>query len=651
MKRNVKINGIWKSFTGWNILLFCGIFVAANTKNASFPELASPANQVGLPAPGKEVIHPRGLMNAAGQRAIWLKVSDMGYLNKVKKLEEKLLKQHHLQDEKLSVKNAYAIGELLESFAFLYAITQNKNYAEKVTALLEQTITDSTVFHQPILKGLTRAQLVKAAAVSYDLCYHDLPVERRAVFSKQILLAALSMESVMGVEANYAQESNWMGVRYGTVLFAALVCDEPIASGFKNSLADALVWDARERLRDHIQQNINPDGWTAESMGYHFYNWSFIAPALIALENSTHLRGKAINQLAPHAIQSARAAATACISMSAAKGKGIKADLADDNLGVDANFFWYALRLYPEAQLPFIKWTALYLESIHDIKSLFLKLAFDDASVLPQNPTNAAWLNFVDPTQGVTVFRNRFKDSNDIVATFTVTAKRVRAHQSGDNLSFRILGLNNIWAIGAGRTGLKAGQTNLFPEEQIPLNKNYESGKTGLLISYKFEPNGSGTAIGSGSCMGVESHQRIFKVDYDTITDAQAVFIVTDSSENGKTWRLNTPAFNQVLKQPDGFLINAPDGSSMKAIVIGKTNAQLKVNISDVPYDGVTKENTTGIYFKGHYYKYSKAIDICCDKNITVVLTLTKKGQPHPAVSQHSNQSVLIGRKQIFLSN
>ncbi len=645
------VTGRWKDFTAWFILLYGGLIATASAKESSYTTWALSGNPVGVTVKNDEFIHPRGLINVNDQKVIWSKFSGMGHLNTLKTLEDKLPMRQLLQDDVISIKNAYAAGELLESFAYLYAITQDKKYADKVMALLERTITDSIVFHQPMVKGLTRAQLLKAAAIAYDLCYDALPTGRRVEYSRQILSAALSLQSVMGVEANYAQESNWMGVRYGTVLFAALVCDEPIVKGYKNSLSTALVWDARQRLKDHIQQNINPDGWTAESMGYHFYNWSFISPALIALENSKYLKGKAINQLAPHAVQSARAAATACINVEAAEGKGIKADLADDNLGVDADFFWYALRLYPAAQLAYIKWTAEYLESIVDVKSLFLKMAFDDASVISRNPTEAGWLNFADPSQGVTVCRNRFKDSNDIVATFTVTAKRVKAHQSGDNLSFRILGLNNIWAIGAGRTALKAGQTNLFPEEQIPLDKSYESGKVGRLISYEFEPDGSGNTTGSGSCMGVLSHRRIFKVDYHTSTDAQAVFIVIDSSENGKTWRMNTPAFNQVLLQPDGFLITAPDGSSMKAVVISQTNTALKINISHIPYNGTTKENTTGIYFQGNKYKYSKAIDIGCDKNISVVLTLIKNGEVHPAVTQTSHQSIVVGRKQFLLNH
>lgn len=76
----------------------------------------------------------------------------------------------------------------------------------------------------------------------------------------------------------------------------------------------------------------------------------------------------------------------------------------------------------------------------------------------------------------------------------------------------------------------------------------------------------------------------------------------------------------------------------------------LAVITSDIPYDGVTKENTTGIYFQGHHYKYSKAIDIGCDKNISVVLTLTTKGQSHPGVRQLSDQLILVGRKQFSLS-
>ena len=594
-------------------------------------------------------IHPRGVISIAELERVRLISKDVEFTSKIRQFENAMQRENSTKLVAISADNAYQVSDMLEYNACLFAVTANQKYVGKVQQLLDSIIIDSTVFHQPLVKGLTRANLLRAVAFAYDICYDELSIQKRPEFSKQILSVALSMQSTMGIEANYAQESNWMGVRYGAVLFAALVCDEPIANSNKNGVADALVWDARERLRDHIQQNINPDGWSAETMGYHFYNWSFIAPALIALEKSNHVNGPSIAQLAPHAIKSMWACATSVISIQGKNNKGLKADLADDNLGVDANLFWYALKLYPKAQLPFIKWTAQYLDSANNIKQLFLKMACNDLQIQPENPSLAGWQNFIDPSQGVTIFRNRFRDTNDIVATFTATAKRVRAHQSGDNLTFRILGLGNIWAIGAGRTGLAAGQTNLFPEDVIPLNKEYISKSIGKLTEHQFDADGSGSALASGSCMGVQGHQRFFKVDFNATTNADAIFVIIDSSENGRTWRLNTPEFNKVTVLRNGFLITAPNGSSMKATVLANSQQNISVNTGTVAYDGVTTSNNTGITFNGVAYKYSTAIDVSCNKNIRIILTLVKKGKTHPGIRLIKPHQIKVGNRLIKL--
>ncbi len=595
-------------------------------------------------------LHPRGVIKEAELIRIRLKMHDANFVLALNEYKKNLALQWNGNEAILSVANAYEVGDLLESFACLYAITNQKEYATKVLQLLDITVTDSTVFHQPLVKGLTRAQLLRAVAFAYDICYHELPIQKRLEFSKNILLVALSMQSTMGIEANYAQESNWMGVRYGAVLFAALVCDEPNSNNKKYNISDGLVWDARERLRDHIQQNINPDGWSAETMGYHFYNWSFIAPALIALDNSSDVTGMSLIKLAPHAIKSMWACATSVVSIYGKSNKGLKADLADDNLGLDASLFWYALKLYPAAQLPYIKWTAQYLDSTSNIKQLFLKMAYNDESILAENPSKAGWQNFIDPSQGVTLFRNRFRDTNDIVATFTPTEKRVRAHQSGDNLTFRIIGLGNIWAIGAGRTSLAAGQTNLFPEDAIPLKKEYISKSIGKLLQHQFDADGSGYALASGSCMGVQEHQRFFKVDFNATTNADAAFVINDSSQNGRTWRLNTPEFNKVTVLPDGFLITAPNGSSMKATVLANGDMPVAVKTVAVAYDGTTKTNTIGIPFNGVSYKYSTAIDVSCNKNILIAMSLVKKGKAHPAIRLTKHDQIEVGKRLIKLN-
>jgi hypothetical protein len=251
------------------------------------------------------------------------------------------------------------------------------------------------------------------------------------------------------------------------------------------------------------------------------------------------------------------------------------------------------------------------------------------------------WLTYYDEDQGLALFRNRFRDENDIVAGFTATAKRVRGHQGFDNLGFRILGLGSIWAVGAGRTGQIAGQTCLFPERVI--SKETEGIKAlGKVLSTQFEVDGSGSMTASGSCLGVTGHVRTFMADYSKKSGAEAVFIVTDRSDNGKLWRMNSPEFNELSINEDGFTLVSPDGAQLKAVIFtDATNPE--VSSSRVHYGGDTKEQNSGISYHGKSYAFTNAIDCSTNGKMTVVLTLQPKGKAHPQIRKERENTISIG--------
>jgi len=503
------------------------------------------------------------------------------------------------------------------------------------------------VWNNPLVKGLTRAALLKAVATAYDLCFDAWPAPLRQAVSIQLFETARSLHSLMGTEANFALESNWMGVRYAAVLYALAITDHTGRKNAKNSEQQLMLWDAGERLRDHIKANMNPNGWSGESLGYHYYSWSFIGPALMAYEHRSLGRGKALATLAPYC---ANVIATHATVLAYIQGnsafRGLKPDFSDDNLGVRPEFFLQAFRLYPTAQHAPLRWLVDAMEAPLTEENLFYKLAWYPDSILPQNPGEAGWLNTVEEAQGAIAFRNRFQDSTDVVAAFTTTAKRIRAHQSGDNLSFRLLGLDNIWVVGGGRTGLMAGQPTVFPTDSVSLTESYTGGAIGQLVQYGFYPGGGGFALGKGSCMGVEDHQRFFAVSYDSATiGATAALVVHDRSTNGKTWRLTTPEWNQVQVLPDGFLITAPNGATLRATVLVQKRP-LHVKTSVVKYNGTTTENASGIPFKGRVYPNITAVDVSMEGETMVVMTLQPADRKHPAVQLMADGSVQAGNKQ-----
>jgi hypothetical protein len=482
------------------------------------------------------------------------------------------------------------------------------------------------------VKGLTRAALLRAVATAYDLCYDAWPADLRNRTSQALFETARSLHTMMGTEANFALESNWMGVRYAAVLYALCISDYTGRVSGRQSEQQLMIWDAGERLRDHIKANMNPNGWSGESLGYHYYSWSFIAPALMAYEHRSIGRGKALLLLAPYCANAVATHATVIAFLQGmGRARALKPDFSDDNVSVRPEFFLQAFRLYPDSLHAPLRWLADAMGDDGNEEAIFYKLAWYPFNTPPANPALAGWLHTVEPAQGAIAFRNRFQDSTDIIAAFTTTARRIRAHQSGDNLSFRLIGLDNIWVVGGGRTSLKAGQPTVFASDSVSLKERYQDGAIGYLLQHGFYPQGGGYALGSGSCMGVQNHQRYFEVLYDSAaTGAAAVLRLHDRSANGKTWRLTTPEWNKVTPLPDGFLITAPNGATLKATVLQA--APVQVRTSFVPYNGTTTENAAGIPHKGRQYPNSMAIDVAMQQEITVILTLQPAGKPHPPV-------------------
>lgn len=547
-----------------------------------------------------------------------------------------------------TTKTAYEAERQLEKLAMRYSITGDKAYAAKAAEWVEVAMADTLVWQNPLVKGLTRAALLRSVATAYDLCYDAWPADLRSRTSQALFETARSLHSLMGTEANFALESNWMGVRYAAVLYALCISDYTGRVSGRQSEKQLMIWDAGERLRDHIKANMNPNGWSGESLGYHYYSWSFIAPALMAYEHHGLGRGKALAILAPYCKNVIATHATVIAYIRGrASFRALKPDFSDDNVGVRPEFFLQAFRIYPDSLQAPLRWLADAIGDEGNEEAIFYKLAWYPFHTAPVNPASAGWLHTVEPAQGAIAFRNRFQDSTDIIAAFTTTAKRIRAHQSGDNLSFRMMGLDNIWVVGGGRTGLKAGQPTVFATDSISPKDRYQGGAIGQLPQHGFYPQGGGYALGNGSCMGVNDHQRFFEVLYDSATTgAAAVLRLHDRSANGKTWRLTTPEWNKVTTLTDGFLITAPNGATLKATVL-QAGALPVVRTSSVNYNGTTVENASGIPYKGIQYPKITAIDVSMQQEITVILTLQPAGKAHPAIKVNASQILQVGKKQL----
>lgn len=528
--------------------------------------------------------------------------------------------------------------------AFLQNIEKNRERKSEMMTQLNHVLQDEEIFLNPISRGLTRATLLQNISLTYDFAYHSLNVDQRNRINDLIYEVMFNTQANMGHEANYSIASNWMGVRYGSVILSANAWDN--FEKIEQNPGKPLLWDATKRMGDHLEANLYSNGWNGESIGYHGYDWMFAGPALIASQNNSSSDAFQLENFAPKALNSLHALSSIIVNIPTKEKLGIKPDLSDDNMmGSSLHMFAMGFRLYPEQQHPALKWMHDYLfdpENYFDDRGLLMySLLYYPTNIEPVNPAELGWLNYHDPEQGVVVFRNRFQDENDIVSLYTATSTRVRGHQGPDNNTFRLIGLGVPWIVGAGRTGEIAGQTNLFPA----LNDTPETGNTdslGILHRYQFFENGTGGyAIGSGSSTYVKDHKRFYYTSYAGNSTA-AVVVVKDQSENGRRWRINTPEFNRIITEEDGFTLAGPNSATLKATVMN-AEKPLKIETGQARYGGSTVRNNPGIWYRDNSYSYNNWVDIYCEGDITVVITLQPAGHTHPKAVQKGNKVFVDG--------
>ncbi|MFP4504153.1 MAG: hypothetical protein ACLFOZ_05555 [Cyclobacteriaceae bacterium] len=546
--------------------------------------------------------------------------------------------------------NPYEYSSLMASQAFLYLLSGENSWAEEAYHTAEQVMADTVFFQNPYSFGLTRAALLKRIAYTYDFCYPAWTEAQRRHVNDQLYELMYSVNASMGRSANYSIESNWMGVRFGSVILASYVYDPPAEQDEKNNPALPLRWDAQKRLGEHLEQSIFSHGWNGESMSYHIYGWKFVGPALLALQHN--LTNFQLEEYAPQTLQTLHGIMTSTVNIPHRGGKGIQADLSDDDLMFSTGgVLGMAFSLYPSAQQGALKWMHDYLieptNYTEDEEQLIYSLLFYPEDTEAQNPAEIGWLTYHDPQQGIVISRNRFRDENDVVSTYNAKATRIRGHAGPDANTFRLIGEGVPWIIGGGRTGLTAGQSNLFPAKEATAERDDKG--LGTLHDYQFlEEDPDAYAIGSGSAVGTQDHQRIHYTSFSEETDASAIVIVKERSANGRRWRINTPEFNTLTEHKDGFLLTAPNGASMQVKFL-EPEAPLRIESGKVRYGGETDRHNSGIWYRGKGYAHSRYIDVYCEGDVYAVISLQPAAKTHPEVKQMSATKIRVGDKEISL--
>ncbi|MFP4106028.1 MAG: fibronectin type III domain-containing protein [Phycisphaerae bacterium] len=504
--------------------------------------------------------------------------------------------------------------------AALYLATGDEKYARAAEKICLAMIEDKEFWNDPGSKGLTRAAGAATVAFAYDLCHDVWSEQTRKRIEDKLIYASRHLIKSMGRGANTQIANNWQAVRYSAAGLAALVTDHPDR--------EKLARECYSSLIRHLKANLGTNGWNPEGIGYTIYPWTFTGPFGVAAERA------GIGDLRKDCRPAARTHWTTLVGTVAIRhnrGLGMRADLSDDHpVWVGHGLAGLAFRYAPKEQLPAIKWMYDYLVGERGDKSydsswgggIYSLLQYPtDQQLKAKNPGDLLGLNYLDKSHGLALFRNRYKDENDIVAVVNAHSRQpAGCHGGPDTNTIRLLGLGGVFIVGGGRTNDPAGQTNLFPKK-VPARGLPD---LGTLEEHRFEADGSGYAQVLGSCMGVQSHRRRVWVDYSGRCGAPALMVNTDMSANGRIWRLNTPEFNRIETDGNSFTLHSPNGATLHATVLEP--AEVTFRTGKLVRGGGSRN--VGVPYHGKEYKSNRYIEFDCPGRAAVVMTLQKGDAP-----------------------
>jgi len=518
-----------------------------------------------------------------------------------------------------------------------------------------QTVLSGSHWANPRQKGLTLYYAGGRVAHAYDWCY-DAPSwkgEFQQKVSAEIARQADVIFKSGGSEQNRSAASNWQALRWSSAGLLFLAMDEPVPDG----ALDACYQRVGRYLTDNLGGGDENAGWNAEGLGYNFYPMgNGVCPFALAMARKDPSKDLRKIGAASHTLWT-------CFAATVVTSHGLwRPDFGDDNPGTNAEgTFGFAFAFCPPELIPGLKWW--YDRTVGEKgdktfdRSRFGTIAsilyYPGPAVAEQDPMKIPqWLAlFKDSTgNGMFTWRNQYRDATDVVAQLYVKLRGNRGHSGPDALGFRILGLNNFWAVGGGRYGTKhkgadaylRSMNNLYPgDPDGPLKTNGGIGR--VVGTPVVRPDGGGhlVAYAQMNNLGVANNKRWFVTSFTPETAARGAFVVLDSSDNGSVWQMCTLATHPITPQRDGFLITAPDGATLKGTILFPAGATVTTGKRPRGSNAGDVTENAFVHFPTQ------------NGTALVALTLAAKGQPHPPVTAQGTWSatpkgtVTIGRQRV----
>ena len=544
-----------------------------------------------IAAAGEAAGHPRLLFSRGDLPALRARAAQQPYaaiLDRIRARADRDGQPWHQSD------NAVNCG-------FLYAITGDDAWAEKARRFVEQRLNDTTVHPwTERTKGIDLYMHAKSAALAADLC-HGAP--SWTGFSPTVSQRLLAMGDLLrthgGTEQNTDLASNWQANRWSAAGLCYLATDEPVPAGRIAECFDRVATWATE----NYGTGAGNRGWNIEGRGYQSFPWSHVGPFAIA---ARRLTGRSLRDASPSAVDHAlwTIPAGACrIVGEFGREFAFHNDFGDDNPNGGSRAegcYGLGFAFAPKELLPGIVWWYDRMKGAAGDQTwdsaragaIYSYLFHPGAAVKPVHPLAIpAWRAAMADTggNGMVLFRNRYQDGDDLCAGLYAKLRGNRGHNGPDGLGFRLVGHGTAWVTGGGRygrtiDGIEAywrSQSSLYLVDPStgPLRSN---GERGVLVGTPvIDSRGGGTAVGRMALtnVGVRDHVRRLLVDHGPASGAEGVYVLADTSADGRIWQLCTLATNTVSVDATGFTITASGGATLRGTVLHPAAPRLATGV------------------------------------------------------------------------
>ena len=370
-------------------------------------------------------------------------------------------------------------------------------------------------------------------------------------------------------------------------------------------------------------QALGDHGWNSEGEAYNQHSYRVVLPFAHCLRNATgkELGPKTnVGWVLPHYTTCTIFRKDGAFMHTYGWGGG--------PLGVDS--YPRGLALVEDRLKPAVMWACNRTQALADsgkLKNAWLTRHELDpmsaAFMLVNYPQDGAEVNpetvlskvMVDEHKGGYVFRNRWKDDDDIVATILLNNPQPGARNSSNTGCFRISGLGGDWAV-RGTEGRSMKSNN-----RLLLGNSV--GRAAAKTFFESQPDGSGViSMDMSAQYGGAKVLRSFAVDYSGKAGVPGLVVVVDKADKGPaTWQMVTDQSMPVKIDGNRFILTKGD-ASFQATVISPASPK----ITTVPAEHGHELIYLGKHRNGKFQR--KVINVSGGNFFFIVMTMQKGPAP-----------------------